>query len=250
MALKAAVETLDGIPEALHEHYTETDEGFRLEIDGFDPASAQQALAQERDKRKRAERKLKAYGATPEEVTELREQLEELEAGAGKGAEEALARQQAKYDRELHKLTGERDGWRDRSVRAAKRDAAVAALTAKDIGGIPAALTQHIMSRMKVEEDGDEFALVVTGLDGEETDAASLVRQMKQSGEYDWGFTANGAAGGGSAGRGAGGAGKGAGDEITHRDQLKTPADAAAFIKEHGLEAFRNLPGFAGSATG
>jgi hypothetical protein len=89
MALKAIVEALDDVPEALHEYYKEQNEVFVLGIDGIDdhPSVKNLKSAHERQKKETAKYKdkageletaLDAFGEiTVEEVNDLRTKAEE-----------------------------------------------------------------------------------------------------------------------------------------------------------------------------
>jgi hypothetical protein len=96
MTLKTTVESLEGISEALHEFYEQTDNGFVLKVDGIDEhpdvSALKNAYQAEKTKRKSAESKLKDYPddfdleawnkaksgkSDGEEVIKLRKQFED-----------------------------------------------------------------------------------------------------------------------------------------------------------------------------
>jgi len=71
MPLKMIVDSLDDVPEALRDSYTQTDDKkFRLSVEGVeDPKALKKALQAERDARAEYEKKLKAYeGLDPEDT--------------------------------------------------------------------------------------------------------------------------------------------------------------------------------------
>ena len=79
MSLKLIVDTLEGLPETLHDLYTKTDDGkFRLSVDGIEDAGAlKKALKAERDARADFEKKLKAYdGLDAEAAREILQRFE------------------------------------------------------------------------------------------------------------------------------------------------------------------------------
>lgn len=96
MSLKTTVESLEGISEALHEFYEETDNGFVLKVEGIDEhpdvSGLKNAYKAEQGKRKAAESKLKDFPedfdleawnkaksgkSDGEEVIKLRKQFED-----------------------------------------------------------------------------------------------------------------------------------------------------------------------------
>ena len=84
MALKRILESLDGVPESLHEEYEEKDGKFYLKpIDGLKPVEefnvVHRALAKERDEHKVTKNKLVSFGdLNPEEVRVKLDQIDEL----------------------------------------------------------------------------------------------------------------------------------------------------------------------------
>ena len=47
-ALPAVVDTLEAVPEALHEHYEQDGDSFRLRVDGYDDSGLKSALEKEK----------------------------------------------------------------------------------------------------------------------------------------------------------------------------------------------------------
>lgn len=86
MALKAIVESLDGVPEALQEHYTEKDGKFYLDAEGVEDVSGlKSALQKERENRKTLSQQLEEFKAKigdldPEKAREALKKLDEMES--------------------------------------------------------------------------------------------------------------------------------------------------------------------------
>lgn len=184
MALKAFVESLDGIDESLHEHYTEKDGGFYLALDDFGKHPGAVTLKTTLNKVNKDKETLAA------KVTELEGKVENLpddfdadewtRLKAGEGgkpdeavqalkdqharAVEALKAKHAKDLAEKDALIGERDGYIDRTlIDGGLKDALL------DVGVNPDLLDGALASlrgNVKVQkaDDGGRAALVETDL--------------------------------------------------------------------------------------
>jgi len=81
MALKAVLQTLDGVPEALRTEYKERDGKFYLDIDGIDDHDGVGALRRAKDYEKDEARKAKERARDLlAELTALRTRVVQLEA--------------------------------------------------------------------------------------------------------------------------------------------------------------------------
>lgn len=125
MAIKTVVESLEDVPEALHEHYTETDDGFVLNVDGVDDhpdvKNLKSAYQKVKDSEKEAQKTIKELqgkeselpedfdpelwkkvksGETEKHLVEVRKQLEGQLEGERTKAQE--------LEQKLHGLTVER----------------------------------------------------------------------------------------------------------------------------------------------
>ena len=244
--LQAVVSSLDDVPESIREHYEEdpSGDGFILKVDGhFADASGLKkvntSLKAEVAKLKRRLAKFADVG-DPDDVAAMRERLAELEEASATGAgdwERAKAQLTDRHNREQAKSAERVRALESRLERVLKHDAALQAVTAAN--GIPEALLHHVVDHIElVEDDEGELVARARGLDGTEVETiGALVQQMRESQKYDWGFKPNGATGGGAAGRRASSAGVAAG-----KRSGMSVADKAAFISEHGSEAFLALP--------
>ncbi len=161
MALEMILESLEDLPEVIHEHYVERDGHWELEANGAksqtDVDKLNKALAQERLEHKAARVKIKAYGEnTPDTIEELVASNEDLklqvEAAGTEDAEErenrvnALAdsRAMAKLkpvERELKRVqdalsevTGERDTLKIAKTRSKIQKSVADAAVDKEVG--------------------------------------------------------------------------------------------------------------------
>lgn len=185
MPLKAVVESLDEIDEALRPHYVEDEKlGFRLAIERLDdhPEVRPVVTANRENKREKEtiRKKLEAaearLGGLPEDFTaeaweELKARAEaqgddgKLEA-AKQFAAEHLARTKAQYEAEIAKITRERDEERAARekmiVEGGLHDALIEAGADPDLlGGAMALLAPKIVVR---REDNEVRAIVETDL--------------------------------------------------------------------------------------
>lgn len=116
MALKAVVENLDSVPEALREHYTAGEGGrFYLAADDVDSLPAVSGLKRKRDELLEAQRKLKEDlskfdGIDPEEARTAAERArkgEQDKLGKEEAIEATRRTMQAAFETEREKFTGE-----------------------------------------------------------------------------------------------------------------------------------------------
>lgn len=122
MTLPVRVNTAEEIPEGLEDHYQEADGGgFEIALNGVKEHSKVTSLANayesEQDRRKKLSQQLQQFGdLTPEDVEELKGELEEAREGGDidvdakiEEAKEAVA---SKYEDELEDLKQERDRYK------------------------------------------------------------------------------------------------------------------------------------------
>lgn len=229
MKLEAEINSLEGLPEDLHENYVEVDtengKVFRLAIlDGWESpdgiAGLKSALQKERDAAKTHAREVKELRAkleqaNPSEADELRRQVREQEA--------ALAQ-------------------------SAARSAALEAI--QSAGGDAALLEPLVLKRLKAEKDGDAHVVRVMGEngssplladDGNELSVAAFVNSLKDRHPNAFRGTSN--TGGGTPpleGRYSLGLG-GSKGETPRRSQM-SPREKVDYVRQHGDAAFQALP--------
>ena len=216
MALKAMIQKVEDVPEALRGFYTEGEDGkVHLEAEGIEDVSGlKSALEAERKERRKHERALAAFkDVDPEKYQALIKESEDREAGKAKAAGDWEKREQQlieKHNKELKtrddaliaaNRTIERtlvDGEATRAIAAAK--------------GSPRLLLPEIKQRVKVlkGDDGD-YVLRVVDADGTPRigkveggkaapmTIAELVAELREDAELARAFDGSGASGSGAA---------------------------------------------------
>lgn len=207
MALKAVVETLDGVDEALREHYTEKDGSFYLSIEDFGKHPGAVTLKTTLNKvnkdkdalaAKVAELEGKVEGLpedfSAEQFLEMKAKIAELDdPSKRKVDDEHLQSQRQLYEQRIANLTkkhaeelaardealSERDGYIDKTT---KLD--VLRKSLRDVGVDPDfedVVVDHLSPSIKVQrtEDGRRAAFVETDLG--EVDVASFVKEWAAS---------------------------------------------------------------------
>jgi polyhydroxyalkanoate synthesis regulator phasin len=250
MALKAVVEILDEVPEALREEYTEADGRYILDVeavDGFaleDVKGLKNALSRQQADAKRFKDQLKAFGdMSPDEAKKAAERLAELEELTNsKGDVEARIKDGiknredqlvTKYKKELDEkdsrishLTGKLEG--------ALVDSR-AAEAIREAKGSVELLLPHVKRYVRMNEvDGQFVAQVVDDQDNprislksNSTDPMSiqeLVKEMSGKDTYAPAFAGSGASGGGVAGTRGGGSPSGTGKFTLTSEQARDTA--------------------------
>lgn len=185
MALKAFVESLDGIDESLHEHYVEKDGGYYLNLEDFGKHPGAVTL------KTTLNRVNKDKEALASKVAELESKVEglpedfdpdewtRLKAGEGGKPDEAiqalkdqharaLEAAKAKYSKELEaalEQVAERDSYIDSSIRNDELRRALREVGV-DMDQHEEVLLDHLGKQVKVQrtDDGKRVALVDTDL--------------------------------------------------------------------------------------
>lgn len=237
MAIKAIIEKLEDVPEALREHYTEKDGKFLLGVEpvgGFaleDVTGLKSALGAERTQRERLEKDvIKFKDLDPDRARAALTELEELkkidpanEADKIANTKFEAAKAQlidkhtqdlAARDQRIGKLTG--------AVAELMIDAVATAGLAEAKGAVEL-LLPHVRAHTRVKETDDgKFVVEVIDKDGNARIGDSkgspmgikdLIAEMRKSDTYARAFEGDGHSGGGAeGGGGAGGGGKDKGD--------------------------------------
>ena len=250
MALKAQLESLDGVPEALHEFYEERDGAYVLGVEGMmtesDLNTKIDGLVKNRDTLLSEVKKLKGRyrDVDPEKYAALVAKEEELENEKlkSKGDWEAKEKQLAeKFEKERTAWTSDREVMSTTINELMVKNVAMAELgKAKVIPNRTHLIMPWIerMVRVVQGDDGKYSTEVInqstgavrispkTGSSSPMT-IAELVEEMKDSEEYGVCFESDGATGSGASGAG----GKG-GTLVATREQMRNPAFYAAMEKE------------------
>jgi hypothetical protein len=251
MALKASIDSLDGVPEALHEHYTQSEDGkYRLNAEGIEDVSGlKSALAKEREERKRAKEALdKLKDVDPEEYQTLKKEATERKEkkllDSGKVEElivERTSRMKADYDKQLKDLSTERDALQQKLTQLDQLtvDNAMSAAAAK-AGVLPEALPYVLRHGREVfrVKDGQIVALKddqpVIGKDG--TSPMSMEEWLGELASSS-AFLFKASSGGGAAHKPAG-----SGGAPARKRSDMSPQEKAKFIGEHGTDKYLALP--------
>lgn len=256
LALKFSVDSIEDVAEEHRDFYVEKDGKFFLAVDGLpqpdDTETLKRTLEKERADRKKYEKQIKAWertGKTPEEIADLIEAREE--ADRKKAEEEGdfdklLTQHRSKWEKEKADLEAELEAARVSERGAIIGNSLMAALTKAGATeeGIDL-LPDRLANRIHFERDGAERIIKIVAADGATPMAGSskdgtatfddLVKEAVE--KYPSLFK----------GSGAGGSGKlpdskAGGTGVKKRSDLKTSAERAKFIDEHGLDAYKALP--------
>ena len=259
MALKAIIDTLEGVDETIRGLYKEGADGkFRLELEGAETdeevAGLRSALQKERDRAKTYEARLKKLpdGFDPdkdlEELTTLRKEREEREArkaeekGEWEKLRAQLQEQQQKRDEEWGGKVKGLESELDRLLRSERAMEEIAARKASKRLLLREILAQ---TRTVVDDNGKRKVIVVDesgdrrlNTKGDDMTMSELLDELEKDPECAGAFPAPEATGGGASGRRV----AGGGHEVTSKAGLKDRAAKSAFIDAHGIDAYNALP--------
>jgi hypothetical protein len=265
--LKAVVETIDAVPEAVRGFYQETDGKFFLQVepvDGYaleDVSGLKNTLGKEMTLRKRLEKDvLKFKDLDPDRAREALAKLEELgNIDPLKEADKIVSERLEAAKKQLLEKHGEELKTRDgrigqltKTVESLLIDQAATAALAEAKGSVEL-LLPHVQRHTRVREaDGKYFVDVVDkdgnarigNAKGDPMTIADLVQEMRKSETFGRAFDGSGQSGGGKPpGNGGGGS-----PQFKRRSDFKTEKDRADFINANGgpdgggLEAYDKLP--------
>ncbi len=268
MPLQRELESLDDVPEAIAEHYTQdqTSGKFVLLVDGMVPKTkvdefraTNTNLMKEVSQLKMEYEKLKeSYGVEPEEVLNLKKTVESIkdkkvldDEGIEALLEKRLAQLKAEQaseikvrEKRIDELSKDREHWAAKFQRTVidreLKDAALAA------GVRPTALPDVVLRGQGMWHLNDDGRIVakdgqgdlmyggdsVTLLTPKEWMETSLREAAPHFFELSGGGGANGGGGPGGSNR----------INIRYKSDLKSAADKAAFIGKYGLDAWTKLP--------
>lgn len=270
MALKAILDSLEGVSDEIKSHYEEKDGKFYLKVTAVggwaleDVTGLRNTVATTRKEREEAKEALKqweALGVSADEAESLIERGKRLdtmdpEKDAPKLARELfdswkegeLKKIQVAHKKEIEKMEGT-----NRTLSEQLEEEIIDARVLQAIvkaGGRPKGLTHLVKSQVRITQ-GSNGRLVAEVIDpstkaprpgsgGNSMSLDELVAELKEDPELMGNFDGQVKPGGGTPpGSGPGGAALPGGKK--KRSEM-TPAEKAAFIREHGREAFHNLP--------
>lgn len=259
MALRLIIDKLEDVEEALRGLYEEKDGKFHLIVDGIEDNTSIKADLRKANKEAAERRKqLEAWarlGKTPDEI-------EELVAAAARAEEDKL-----KGAGEWDKLKNQMNEAHKRALDAkdaviATKDGEVAAMrksleshlivaqaTAEIAAakGEPELLLPVVQRFMKVNEENGNYSTQIVDAKGDpRVDAkgnplslSALMTELRANEKYGRAFEGSGQSGGGMPPGNGGGGGI---PQNKRRSEFKTEKERAAFVDEHGIAAYQNLP--------
>jgi len=257
--LKAIIDTVDGLPDAVKEHYKQGDDGKYVltveAVNGFsleDVTGLKNALGKERSTRESLEKAAAKFkDLDPDKAREALAKLAELSEIDPKKEADKLA--QVKVDAikaQLLESHSKDIKARDEALSTYRSqiekllvDSAATAALAEAKGSVDL-LLPHIRNAARVVEKDGVFAVEIVSPDGapkvnakgDNMSIKELVAEMRQSDVFGRAFEASGNSGTGKGpSNGTGGTGQLKRSQMT----LKQKAD---YVAEHGQEAFLKLP--------
>lgn len=260
MALKAILDSVEGLPDGVKEHYTAREDGkFVLGVDAVEGLTLENvealksALGKERTRADKAEGlATKFKDLDPDKARQALTELEELKKlDPEKEADKiAAAKVEAATKQLVEKHEGEKVASNERishltsTVEGLLIDAAATAALAEAKGSVEL-LLPHVRSHARVKEVEGKFAVEIVDKDGNARiadakgtpmDIKALVAEMRASETFGRAFDASGQSGSGTGpSNGTGGTGQ------LKRSQM-TAAEKSKFISDNGQEAFLKLP--------
>lgn len=261
MALKPLIEKLEDVEEPLRTLYAEKDGKFVLDIEGGyeDTTQLKTTVSRLRKTSGDLERKVKQWetlGKTPDEITELLAEIEELRAkdggdGNNTDIEKIKAQMNERHQREMKAAADsksaaekERDQLRTELFQT-KIDNALTTAIATENGNVRLVLKIARDFVQMQEENGkvvmrvvDEDGTVRVNGKGDPMSIAELVVEMKASDDYAQLFYGTGSSGSGS--RAA--SGNSGSHQYRKKSDFKSEKERAEFIDKHGLPAYTALP--------
>lgn len=234
MALKAILDSIEGIPEPLAKEYVKGDDGkFVLAIEGAEDVGAlKRAKDHEKQARQTAEKAHKELLAMHEKA---QEEIDEMRRGnIPKGDVEKLESSwRTKLEKKEAELTSQITA-RDSTLKALLVDNVAQALAAK-ISNSPDLILPHIQKRLTTEMDNGKFITRVLDADGKPS--ALSIEELQKELTSDKRFApiiigSKASGGGASGGSGSGSSAPGAVDLSKPLDWSKaSPKEIAARIK-------------------
>lgn len=226
MALKAMLESLDGIDESLRSHYAEQDGKFVLDVEPVgtvaleDVGGLKSSLGKEREDRRKLERQLEAFKDI--DPAKAREALEKVGEMADWTPEDKVREQIAAREKQLLEKHAKEIEARDSSVKHLTAqiekhlvEAAATSALGKHKGNVEL-LLPHVKAHTRVEKDADgNFVARVVGPDGNvrvtmkqgSTDPMGIdefVGSMRENPTFAPAFEGTGQSGSGASGQSGG----------------------------------------------
>lgn len=180
MALKATLDSVDGLPEEVQKEYKKGQDGkYYLDIDGLDDhpgvSSLRNSMQNAKAERQAARDEASSYKA---KLDKAQDDLDDMRRGAIPKADvealensykRKLGETEEQYKGRVQKLTSALD----KNLRQATAVALAGELFSSAELGLP-----YILPRLKVEEEGDEFVIKVLDANGQPS--ASTTEDLKK----------------------------------------------------------------------
>lgn len=227
MALKAILETLDGLPADVAKEYKENDDGkFVLDVEGLEDTGAlKRAKDHEKTRRQKAESKAAELES---KLADLQDQLDSLD---DPGKSKIDDKQRIKLEQKIKELEGQLTTKEQQlfgEINRLTSETQAAALAAK-LSDSPSLLLPHIKSRLVTEIVDGKAVVKVRDPDGDIGGMTIEDLHKEFSSNKEFAAIIRGSEGSGS---GAPGGGKGGGDKGKPLDYSTASAkDIAADIK-------------------
>lgn len=263
MALKAILDSLDGVDEHFKGEYVEKEidgkKAFVLDVESVggysleDVGGLKTSLGKERATREKLEKDvIKFKDIDPDKARSALEELEELkkldpEKEADKIAntklEAAKAQLIKKHNEDLEAERSKSGKYRGKVEELLRDGVAIAALA--EMKGSVDLLLPHVRSQTRVVEDGDDFRVEVIGKDGnarignskgELMSIKDLIAEMRDSDTFGLAFEGDGKSGGGKR------PGNGGGGNPTLKRSQMSAEEKHEYQQKHGQAAFLKLP--------
>lgn len=249
MTLPATVESQDQIPEGLEEHYQQTDGGgFALAVNDVQEHPKVTALADafedQKERRQELQKKIKAFGEmTPEDVEQLRSELEEAREGGDVDVEakieEVKEKLEERYEKEKQELKARNEklegDLRRRTIENELTSALSEAGVLEEYRPAVRAMLKEEHDPTMVERDGEMVGVFEQSPDGipGKHPISEFVGQWADTDEAKPYLKASGKSGSGAEpGGSAGGAGGGSPSEAAVEDGMVTADPEAVMAGE------------------
>lgn len=261
MAIKATVESIDELPEAMRGLYAEKDGKFILDVEpvnGFaleDVGGLKTTLSKEMTKRKNLEKEFSKFkDIDPERAREALAKLEELSnIDPSKEADKIVSEKLETAKRQLldkhSKDLAEREGKisnLNKTIENLLVDQSATSAIAEAKGSVEL-LLPHVQRHTRVREVDGRYVVEVIDKDGNARIGNSkgdpmtikdLVAEMRQSETFGRAFDGSGMSGSGTPPGGSGGTPQ----RVTKKSDLDTRQKRAAFVEQYGVKAYDSLP--------
>lgn len=229
MALKSILDTIDGLPDDVKKEYKKQGDKYVLDVDGIDDhpnvAALKNAMTRAKDERTAARTEADSY---KNQLTQVQDELDNMRRGAIPKAD--VAALENSWKTKLETATNEANAKItrltaavDKNVRQATAQQLASDLFLNGTVGLP-----HVLPRLAVVEEGEDFVVKVLDKDGKPSASTmeDLKKELLQNKELAPILRGTRASGGGAGGgQGGGGAPSGNFDATT-----ASPKDLVAHI--------------------